>query len=87
MSPNTPSEHERTQMLAAVVLALLIDAGQEGLDTEQVARQSQRDYDCDPERAEVLAALDLLVEHECVRREGERWWATRAALASRVFSF
>ncbi len=87
MSPETPSEYERTQMLAAVLLALLIDTGQEGLNIEQVARQSQRDYDSDPERAEVLAALDLLVEHECARRDGERWRATRAALASRVFSF
>lgn len=87
MSPETPSEHERTQMLAAVLLALLIDARRAGLTTEQVARQSQRDYDCDLERAEVLTALDLLVEHECVRRDGELWRATRAALATRIFSF
>lgn len=87
MSPNTPSEHERSQMLAAVLLALLIDAGQAGLNTEQAAEQSERDYDSGPERLEVVAALGLLVEHDLATHDGERWRATRAALASRVFSF
>ena len=74
-------------MLAAVLLALLIDAGREGLDTAQVARQSERDYDSDSERQEVVTALDLLVKHDLAIHEGERWRATRAALATRVFSF
>jgi hypothetical protein len=87
MNPKTPSEQERREMLAAFLLAVLIDAGREGLETEEVAREAERDYDSDPERAEVVAALELLAEHDLALRDGERWRATRAALASRRFSF
>ena len=74
-------------MLGAVLLACLIEAGDAGLDTEQAAKQSERDYDRDSERLEVVAALGLLVEHDLASHDGERWRATRAALATRIFSF
>ncbi len=87
MNPKTPSDSgEQGGMLPNLVLALLIDAGSEGLDTEQVARQAKRDYDSDPERAEVAAALDLLVGRDLALRDGERWRSTRAALTA-PFSF
>lgn len=79
MNPKTPSDGERGAMLPALVLALLIDAGSEGLDTEQVTRESRRDGS-DPERAEVVGALDMLAGRDLVLREGERWHSTPAAL-------
>jgi hypothetical protein len=79
MNPKTPSDGERGAMLPALVLALLIDAGGEGLDTEQVTRESRRDGS-DPERAEVVAALAMLVGRDLVLRDGERWHSTPAAL-------
>jgi len=85
MNPKTPSDGERGGMLPTLVLALLIDAGSEGLDTEQVTRESRRDGS-DPERAEVVAALDMLVGRDLVLCDGERWRSTPAALAT-PFSF
>lgn len=86
MNPKTPSDRDRGGMLPNLVLALLIDAGSEGLDTEQVAREAKRNYHSDPERGEVMAALDLLVERDLVLRDGERWRSTPAALTT-PFSF
>jgi hypothetical protein len=86
MNPKTSPDSERGGMLPNLVLGLLIDAGQEGLDTEQVTRGAKRDYDSDAERAEVTTALDLLAGRDLVLRNGERWRSTRAALAT-PFSF
>ena len=87
MNPKTPSEQERIELLAALVLSFLVDAGREGIETEQVARKAERDYSSDPDRTEVLAALELLAEHDLTFRDGDRWRATRAALAAARFSF
>jgi hypothetical protein len=86
MNPKTPSDGERGGMLPALVLALLIDAGPEGLDTEQVTREARRDYDSDPEREEVVTALDMLAEQNLVLQDGERWHSTPAALEAHAFS-
>jgi hypothetical protein len=86
MNPKTPSEHERGGVLPIVVLAVLIEAGPEGLDTEQVAREARRDYDSDPEREEVATALVRLAKKNLVLRDGERWRSTPAALEARVLS-
>jgi hypothetical protein len=87
MTPETPTERERIELLAAPVLSTLVDAGSTGIETEQIARKVERDYDSDPERAEVLAALGLLVEHDLALRDDEHWRPTRAALAAARFSF
>lgn len=87
MNPKTPSDSgERGGMLPNLVLVLLIEAGREGLDTEQVTRKAGRDYDSDPARAEVVVALDLLAGRDLALRDGERWRSTPAALAT-PFSF
>jgi hypothetical protein len=87
MGLKPPPAQERIELLAAPMLTFLVDAGSDGLDSEQVARKVQRDYDADPERAEVIAALELLVAHDLALRDGECWRATRAALAAARFSF
>ncbi|HTC59559.1 MAG TPA: hypothetical protein VK691_05505 [Solirubrobacteraceae bacterium] len=86
MNPKTPSDREQGGMVPNLLLALLIDAGSEGLDTEQVTREAKRDYHSDPERGEVVAALELLVERDLVLRDGERWRSTPATLTT-PFSF
>lgn len=85
MNADTPSEDdERDGMLRMMALAFLIDAP-EGLDTEQVAHKTKRDYDSDPDRQEVTAALDRLARKKLIRLDGERWHSTPAALQARVY--
>lgn len=72
-------------LLPMVALSLLIEAGEQGLDTEQLADKAKRDSD--PGRAEVVAVLERFAGRGLVVREGERWRSTPAALEARVFPF
>jgi hypothetical protein len=78
---------QKIELLAAVVLHVLVTEGHEGIDADQMARTVERDHDNDDQRGEVAAALQLLAEEDLARREGERWQATRAALAAARLSF
>lgn len=87
MDPETPAQ--RTEQLAAVLLDTLVREGPDGLDAEQAVRKVERYYDSDEDRAEVLAALDVLVNDGLALREadGGHWRPTRAALAAARLSF
>jgi hypothetical protein len=82
------SNAEKIDMLAAVVVHILVSEGQEGMSTETVARECERDADHEADRREVELALRALVGYElAVREEDGLYRPTRAAVEAARLSF
>lgn len=72
--------------LAGVVMYVLIEALRP-LTIEQVCRKSERRPQSPEERAEVEAALRVLVADKLARKQEDKWVATRAAVRADWLSF
>jgi hypothetical protein len=72
--------------LAGAVMYVLIEA-QKALTIEQVCRKAERKPKNPEERAEVEAALRVLVADKLARKQDDKWTATRAAVRADWLSF
>jgi hypothetical protein len=86
-SPGIPSEPPDPDLLAAVVLHTLVQAGSRGLTLPQVARACERDPGRLPDAREVELALRILIEDSLASRAGDRYRPTRAAIRAAELSF
>jgi hypothetical protein len=79
---------EKIDMLAGVAIHILVTEGREGMSTEQVARECDRDAEHEADRQEVELALSALVDYElAVRGDDGLWRPTRAAVQAARLSF
>jgi hypothetical protein len=85
--PDNDGISERIDQLAGVVMYVLVDASPKALTVEQVCRRAERKPKNADERAEVEAALRVLMADKLARREGDKWIATRAAVRADELAF
>jgi hypothetical protein len=79
---------EKTDLLAAVVVHVLVTEGREGMSAEQVARECERDADHEADRQEIELALRALVDYDlAVHGDDGLWRPTRAAVEAARLSF
>lgn len=83
----TQAERQAPDLLAAVVLDILVDAGPAGLTLHQIAHACERDPRKPEEAHEVQIAADILVTDELATREADRYQPTRAAIRAAELSF
>jgi hypothetical protein len=74
-------------LLAAVVLHTLVQAGSDGLTLAQVARACERDPARLPDAREIEVALRILIADSLACRDGDRYRPTRAAIRAAELSF
>jgi len=83
-----PAGAEKTDLLAGVVVHVLVTDGREGMSTEQVSRECERDAEHEADRQEVELALSALVDYElAVSGDDGLWRPTRAAVEAARLSF
>jgi hypothetical protein len=83
--PDNDGISQHIDLLAAVVLHVLV--AESARTFEPICRSVQRDPNEPDERAEVDAALAVLVDDGLALREGEQWMPTRAAVRAEELSF
>lgn len=87
VTDGSPQDTQSIDPLAGVVMYVLVDASPKTLTVEQVCRKAERKPKNPEERAEVEAALRVLVADKLARREGDKWIATRAAVRADELAF
>lgn len=78
---------QHPDLLAAVVLHTLVQAGAHGTTTARTIAACERDPDSQADRTEVEAALQSLIADGLAYRRGARVGPTRAALRADALSF
>jgi hypothetical protein len=78
---------QHIDLLAGVVMYELIEVSPRALTVEQVCRKAERKPKNPEERAEVEAALRVLVADKLARKQDDKWVATRAAVRAEELSF
>jgi hypothetical protein len=86
MPDNDATWRQDVDPLAGAVMYTLIEA-QKALAIEQVCRKTERKPKNPEERAEVEAALRVLVADKLARKQDDKWVATRAAVRAEELSF
>jgi hypothetical protein len=82
---NPASQHP--DALAAVALHALVSEGSDGMTTAQLANACERDPANATELHETEAALDVLLEADLAKLDGNRFKPTRAAIRAAELSF
>jgi hypothetical protein len=86
--PDGISDDHKIELLAEVVLHVLVADGRDGMTTENVARECERDADHEADRQEVEAALKVVVDGDLAVHEADgAWRPTRAAVRAAELSF
>lgn len=85
--PDNDGISERIDQLAGVVMYVLVDASPKALTVEQVCRRAERKPKNADERAEVEAALRVLMADKLARKQNDKWVATRAAVRADELAF